>query len=113
MAAINKCLALMNKSLDGGEATKNRNANKRISTGLRGPPVGCVKQVQRPSMTQSELSALVMNQCSRYGEPSTLRALIPFLLTAAPDTVPFVEAAAEAREEFYRANGIRPWRRQK
>ena len=97
------------------------------------PPVGCVKQVQseeasakrerpsarfrtnllrRPSMTQSELSALVMNQCSRYGEPSTLRALIPFLLTAAPDAVPFVEAAAEAREEFYRANGIRPWRRQ-
>jgi len=60
-------------------------------------------------MTQSELSALIMNQCSRYGEPSTLRALIPFLLTAAPEAVPFVEAAAEARDEFYRANRIRPW----
>jgi len=48
-------------------------------------------------MTQSELTALVMSQSSRYGEPSTLRALIPFLLTAAPDAVPFVELAAEAR----------------
>src|SRR5262245_55763313 len=59
-------------------------------------------------MTQSELGNLIMKQCSHYGEPSTLRALVPFLLTAAPDAVPFVEAAAEAREEFYRANGIRP-----
>jgi|SRR6516165_3139250 hypothetical protein len=59
-------------------------------------------------MTQSELSNLIMQQCSRYGEPSTLRALVPFLLTAAPEAVPFVEAAAEARDEFYRANGIRP-----
>jgi len=69
--------------------------------------------LRRANVTQRELSALVMSQCSRYGEPSTLRALISFLLTAAPDAVPFVEAAAEAREEFYRANGIRPWRRQK
>ena len=60
-------------------------------------------------MTQSELGNLIMKQCSHYGEPSTLRALVPFLLTAAPDAAPFVEAAAEAREEFYRANGIRPW----
>ena len=66
----------------------------------------------RPNMTQSELSNLIMKQCSRYGEPSTLRALVPFLLTAAPEAVPFVEAAAEVRDEFYRANGIRPWRRQ-
>jgi hypothetical protein len=66
----------------------------------------------RPNMTQSELSNLIMKQCSRYGEPSTLRALVPFLLTAAPEAVSFVEAAAEARDEFYRANGIRPWRRQ-
>jgi len=64
-------------------------------------------------MTQSELSNLIMKQCSHYGAPSTLRALVPFLLTAAPEAVPFVEAAAEAREEFYRTNGIRPWRRQK
>jgi len=64
-------------------------------------------------MTQTELTVLVMSQCSRYGEPSTLRALIPFLLTAAPGAVPFVEVAAETREEFYRANGIRPWRRLK
>jgi hypothetical protein len=73
----------------------------------------CTIMLRRANITQSELSALVMNQCSRYGEPSTLRALIPFLLTAAPEAVPFVEAAAEARDEFYRANGIRPWRRQK
>jgi len=45
-------------------------------------------------MTQSELSGLIMGQCSRYGEPSTLRALIPFLLAAAPEAVPFVVAAA-------------------
>jgi hypothetical protein len=64
-------------------------------------------------MTQSELRDLIMNQCSRYGEPSTLRALIPFLLAAAPEAVPFVEAAAEARVEFYRANGIGHWWRQK
>ena len=73
----------------------------------------CIIMLRRANITQSELSALVMHQCSRYGEPSTLRALIPFLLTAAPEAVPFVEAAAEARDEFYRANGIRPWRRQK
>jgi hypothetical protein len=65
-------------------------------------------------MTQSELSGLIMSQCSRYGEPSTLRALIPFLLAAAPKAVPFVVAAAKARAEFYRANGIgHHWRRQK
>ena len=65
-------------------------------------------------MTQSERSGLIMSQCSRYGEPSTLRALIPFLLAAAPEAVPFVEAAARARAEFYRTNGIgHHWRRQK
>ena len=69
--------------------------------------------LRRANITQIELSDLIMKQCSRYGEPSTLRALVPFLLTAAPEAVPFVEAAAEARDEFYQANGIRPWRRQK
>jgi hypothetical protein len=39
-----------------------------------------------------------MSQCSRYGEPSTLRALIPFLLAAAPEAVPFVEAAPPLAE---------------
>src|SRR5262249_29529166 len=68
--------------------------------------------LKRSSMTQSELSNLIMKQCSHYGAPSTLRALVPFLLTAAPEAVPFVEAADGARDEFYRANGIRPWRRQ-
>src|SRR5262249_40527594 len=44
----------------------------------------CIIVLRRANITQSELSALVMSQCSRYGEPSTLRALIPFLLTAPP-----------------------------
>ena len=73
----------------------------------------CIIMLRRANITQSELSDLIMKQCSRYGAPSTLRALVPFLLTAAPEAVSFVEAAAGARDEFYRANGIRPWRRQK
>jgi len=72
-----------------------------------------INLLKRSSMTQSELSNLILKQCSHYGAPSALRALVPFLLTGAPEAVPFVEAAAEARDEFYRASGIHPWRRQK
>src|SRR5215813_11386726 len=108
---MNKYLAQINKSPDLGKATKGASP-KGVGQAPASVSVLPHQLAYRPNMTQSELSNLIMKQCSRYGEPSTLRALVPFLLTAAPEAVPFVEAAAEVRDEFYRANGIRPWRRQ-
>jgi hypothetical protein len=54
-------------------------------------------------MTQDQLAKLIGNQCARYGEPSTLRAIASVFETD-PDIVQACQKLADERARIYACN---------